>query len=87
MLLNSMDQCKCRLFLKTAKEIWDALREMYSHEKNITRVYELYENLFSRDRSLSDYYATLKGMWEELNIYQPLSADIQKQREEFQVAK
>ena len=29
------------MFLRTAKEIWDTLREIYANEKNISRVFEL----------------------------------------------
>jgi len=35
------------MFLKTAKEIWDTLKEMYSNEQNISRFAHLYEKLFS----------------------------------------
>ena len=41
-------------------------------------------------KPLSEHYAFLKGIWEELNVYQPLSDDIEVQRrqwQEFQVAK
>ena len=48
------------MFLKTVKDIWNTLKEMYSNEQNISRVADLYEKLFSLrldGRSLSDYYA------------------------------
>ena len=37
------------MFLKSAKEIWDNLKEMYSNQQNISRsrVADLYERLFS----------------------------------------
>jgi len=42
-LLNSMDVKVSAdvMFLRTAKEIWDTLREIYANEKNISRVFEL----------------------------------------------
>ncbi|KAK4397606.1 Retrovirus-related Pol polyprotein from transposon RE2 [Sesamum angolense] len=48
-LLNSMEESVSAnvMFLNTAKAMWDALHDMYSHEKNISRVFELYERLFS----------------------------------------
>jgi len=33
--------------LVSAKEIWDTLKEMYDNEKGISRVFKLYEQLFS----------------------------------------
>lgn len=35
------------VFLKTAKEIWDTLKEVHENEKNISKVFELYERLFT----------------------------------------
>jgi len=32
------------MFLRTVKEKWDTLKEMYINEKNVTRVFELYEH-------------------------------------------
>ena len=78
---------------ESAKEIWDNLQEMYSSDQNISRIYQLYEDIFSfeqGDRSVDDYFSILKGMWDELNVYQPLTTDLKKQqqhREEFWVAK
>ncbi|XP_048132459.1 uncharacterized protein LOC115726562 isoform X2 [Rhodamnia argentea] len=59
----------------------------------MSRVYELYEKIFNfkqGDKSLGEYYSALKGMWEELNLYQPITTDLERlktQRAEFQVAK
>uniref|UniRef100_A0A2N9FUB4 Integrase catalytic domain-containing protein n=1 Tax=Fagus sylvatica TaxID=28930 RepID=A0A2N9FUB4_FAGSY len=80
-------------YLESSKDIWDTLRLMYSSEENITRIHELYQDMFSLqqgDRSIEEYFSLLQGMWDELNVYQPLSTDLQKQqkyREEFRVAK
>lgn len=66
---------------------------MYSIEKNASRIYQLYENILmsqQSEKSVSDYYSTLRGMWEESNMYQPMTNDIEqlkRQREKFQVAK
>ena len=41
-------------------------------------------------RSVSAYYGQLEGMWEEINVYHPLTNNLEtmrKQREEFKVAK
>uniref|UniRef100_A0A5B7BNP0 Retrotransposon Copia-like N-terminal domain-containing protein n=1 Tax=Davidia involucrata TaxID=16924 RepID=A0A5B7BNP0_DAVIN len=93
-LWNSMEPyvvCNVQL-LKTAKQIWGSLEEMYSQEHNVSRIYELFERLFNiqqGNRSLTEHYGTLKGLWEELMLYQPLSTSLEVQRqhrEEFLVA-
>lgn len=59
------------MFLRTAKEIWDTLREIYANEKNISRVFELYEQLFilrMGDMSVPEYCSTLRGISDELDV-------------------
>jgi len=36
----------CDMFLTTAKEMWEILKEMYENKKNLLRVFEIYERLF-----------------------------------------
>lgn len=36
-----------RGFLKTRKEIWKTLKKVYINEKNISRVFKLYEHMFT----------------------------------------
>ncbi|GMY05189.1 UBN2_3 domain-containing protein [Fagus crenata] len=80
-------------YLKSSKDIWYTLHLMYSFEENTTRIHELYQDMFSLqqgDCSIKEYFSLLQGMWDELNVYQPLSTDLQKQqqyREEFRVGK
>ena len=60
------------------KGIWDTLKELYSSEQNLPRIYQLCQDLFSLqqgDRSVEEYFSTLKGMWDELNVYQPLTTN------------
>ncbi|XP_042511652.1 uncharacterized protein LOC122086742 [Macadamia integrifolia] len=81
------------MFHSTAKGVWDDLRETYSQEKNMTRIYDIYEKLFwffQSEKSLSEYYNTFRGMVEKLNVFQPLTTDIDKlkaQRNEFFISK
>jgi len=46
-LLNDVDEKANAgvMFLKTANEIWDTLKEMYSNEQNISWVANLYESI------------------------------------------
>ncbi|GAV86712.1 UBN2_3 domain-containing protein, partial [Cephalotus follicularis] len=81
------------MFHNTAKGVWDDLKDNYSQDKNMNRVYDLYEKMFHLHQSgkpLQDYYNTFKGLAEELNVFQPLTNDIDKlkaQRNEFMVSK
>lgn len=66
------------IFLKTANKIWNTLKEVYGNEKNIFRVFELYEHLFTPkqgDISVSKYHFELRETLGELDIYQPLVID------------
>ncbi|XP_059654330.1 uncharacterized protein LOC132301059 [Cornus florida] len=60
---------------------------------NITRVYELckqYFHLEQGNHSIEAYYSTVMGVCEELNMYQPITADVrgmQQQREDFNVVR
>ena len=85
-MLNSMDEGIARsvTMLKFAKKIWDTLRSTYGNEKNIARVCEIYEQLFTYkqgDRLVQDFYNTLRTLLNELEVYQPLVTDIFKMRE------
>lgn len=58
-------------------------------ENNVSRIYQLYENnlhVATWGQICEYYYGSLHGMWEELNMYQPITSDIEqlkKQHEEF----
>ena len=56
------------IFLDTAKEIWEVVRDTYPMKQNASRVFEVYYNLFSLrqgDKTLEDYYNHFKGMIDE----------------------
>jgi len=51
---------------------------MYSNEKNLSRVFEIYESLFELkqgDRSVPEFYGELKGLIDELEMHQPAVTD------------
>ena len=81
------------MFLSSTKAIWESIHETFSMEKNVSRVYEVYQNLFllqQVDKPVSEYYNFFKGLMDELNQYHPVTNDIdvlKKQREEFYVSK
>ncbi|GAV77240.1 UBN2_3 domain-containing protein [Cephalotus follicularis] len=94
-LWNSMEPeiAENVMFHNTAKGVWDDLKDTYSQDKNMNRVYDLYDKMFHLHQSgkpLHDYYSTFKGLAEELNVFQPLTNDIDKlkaHRNEFLVSK
>jgi hypothetical protein len=53
---------------------------MYSQEKNASQVFELYDKLFSLKQdgqSIIDYFASLKGIVDEILLYHLLNCDVQ----------
>lgn len=65
-------------------ELWKAIETAYSRKKNHVRIYQLTRELaqFKQgDKSFDDYYATFRGMWHELSIYQPLNPCNEKEQE------
>ena len=59
------------------------LRLTYGHEKNISRVFEVYEQLFTLrqgDQSLQDHFALLRALLDEFEVNQSLTADITQMR-------
>ena len=48
-LVSSMEPSVARgvMMLRPAKKIWDTLKITYGHEKNISKVFEVYEQIFS----------------------------------------
>ena len=64
------------MMLRSAKKIWDTLQLTYGLEKNISRVFEVYEQLFTLrqgDRSIQEHFIILRALLDELDVYQPLT--------------
>ncbi|XP_059657703.1 uncharacterized protein LOC132304155 [Cornus florida] len=96
-LWNSMEPsiASTFMFVNTAKAIWDAIKETYSMDTNISRIYSLYEKIFHSHQSdfssqgLGEYYSNFKSLLDELNQYHPLTTNpdvLKRQREEFSVS-
>ncbi|KAH7837531.1 hypothetical protein Vadar_014893 [Vaccinium darrowii] len=79
-------------FCDTTKQIWDALADCFSQQNNVSRVFELYEKIFTTKQSgkpLFDYYSTLKSLWDQLLQHRPFTSNIKQQQrysEDFMVA-
>jgi len=55
------------------------MKEMYVNEKNVFRVFELYEELLTlqmRDKIVPEYCSTLRGILNELDVHQSLVTDL-----------
>ncbi|XP_078429368.1 uncharacterized protein LOC144701428 [Wolffia australiana] len=69
--------------LSPSKAIWDEWALMYGYRSNIGRTVEIVEGMFrSRQgtRSLQEFYATLRSLLNQLEIYQPYTPDLTVQR-------
>ncbi|XP_073123530.1 uncharacterized protein [Henckelia pumila] len=73
-LWNSMmpdisDTC---MFLTTAKEIWDSIRQTYSKKGDAAQIYEIKVQTglaTQRNKSVTAYASTLKNLWQEIYHY------------------
>ena len=73
-LLNSMELsiAKPHMFMKTAKEVWDSVRETYSNLENSSQIFELKIKLWQLkqgDREVIAYYNEMVALWQELDQY------------------
>ena len=59
--------------------MWDTLKVIYGNKKNLSRVFEIYEHLFELkqgDRFVPEFHGELKGLIDELEMYQPSVTDV-----------
>ncbi|XP_071915997.1 uncharacterized protein [Coffea arabica] len=76
---------------ETTKEVWDYVRLLYC--SNLSRMFDIsleYFQLQQDNKTVTEYFADLKRVSEELNAVMPLSSDIkvmQRQREQMLVLK
>lgn len=69
------------------------MKNTYGHEKNISRVGKIYEQIFTLqqgEQTIQELYTSFCSLLDELKVYQPFVADITKMREyreEFAIAK
>ncbi|XP_078445042.1 uncharacterized protein LOC144714219 [Wolffia australiana] len=69
--------------LSPSKAIWDEWARMYGYRSNIGRTVEIVEGMFCARqgiRSLQEFYATLRSLLNQLEIYQPYTPDLTVQR-------
>ena len=72
-LINSMEPAigKPHMFLPTAKDVWEAVREMYSDSENSSQIFELKTKLWKAkqgDKNVIVFYNELETLWQELDL-------------------
>ncbi|CAL8998462.1 unnamed protein product [Prunus brigantina] len=75
-MLRTMEPSLLNMFhtLPTAKEIWDAVNQMFYDGSDISQLYELRcqaTHLKQEGRHVSTYFAELKAIWLELDKRRP----------------
>lgn len=73
-LINSMEPhiSHTYLFLRTAKAIWDAVRENYSDLENASQVFEIknkLKDIRQGNLDITEYYNVLQTLWLELDMH------------------
>ncbi|GFZ12770.1 hypothetical protein Acr_23g0011550 [Actinidia rufa] len=74
-LWNSMtpEVSRTCMFLTTAREVWETIRQTYSKMQDAALIYEIRTKLNTTKQgnlSATEYYSTMKGLWLELDYYQ-----------------
>lgn len=67
-----MEPHRTYLFLRTAKAIWDAVKENYSNLENASQVFEIKNNLKALQQGnsgITDYSNSLQMLWQELDMH------------------
>ncbi|XP_028800597.1 uncharacterized protein LOC114755871 [Neltuma alba] len=72
-LINAMSPSLKRsfMYLPTAKDMWDAVRESYSDGEDLARLYDLKTriwNIKQGTRTVTEYWLELIGLWQELDM-------------------
>lgn len=70
------------MFLKISQAIWDALYKMCTWRVTIFELITTIPIAQKGDWSATEYYSHLVRLFEKLNLYQPLTSDIETQRKQ-----
>ncbi|KAG6470736.1 hypothetical protein ZIOFF_071813 [Zingiber officinale] len=73
-ILNSVSSGIKQVILhnKTAYDMWKTLEHMYGRRHDMLRTYQLSSQIFKLEQSsmsVTNYFATLKGLWDEFDYY------------------
>ncbi|KAJ9697140.1 hypothetical protein PVL29_009071 [Vitis rotundifolia] len=69
----------------TAKEMWYAIKEMFSNDGNNSRIFSLFQlDNKQGERSLPKFFAAYKGIINEFRKLLPLSTDLETQKRQWE---
>ncbi|KAG6498707.1 hypothetical protein ZIOFF_038429 [Zingiber officinale] len=73
-MLNSVNSGIKQVILhnKTAYDMWKTLEQMYGRRHDMLRTYQISSQIFKLEqgsKSVTNYFATLKGLWDEFDYY------------------
>ncbi|KAJ9691483.1 hypothetical protein PVL29_013610 [Vitis rotundifolia] len=71
----------------TAKEMWDAIKEMFSNDGNNSHTFSLFQQLVDNkqgERSLPEFFAPYSGIINEFRELLPLSTDLETQKRQWE---
>ncbi|XP_070665260.1 uncharacterized protein [Malus domestica] len=79
-LLNSMERKIAEIFSysKSSFQLWKSVQEMYGNENNAAYVFQLKRDIASMQQDGKPFVqllGSLKGMWNELEVYRPHITD------------
>lgn len=86
--MNSMKPSigKNYLFMPTARDIWEAVREMYSDAEDSSQIFEIKTKLWQLkqgERDLTEYYMEMTTLWQELDLCVEEEWDCSKDRTRY----
>ncbi|XP_042386619.1 uncharacterized protein LOC121978325 [Zingiber officinale] len=73
-MLNSVNSDIKQVILhnKTTHDMWKTLEQMYGRRHDMLRTYQISSQIFKLEQgsmSVTNYFATLKGLWDEFDYY------------------
>ncbi|GAV62908.1 UBN2_3 domain-containing protein [Cephalotus follicularis] len=81
-IFNSMEPEVYEIFAysETAKELWDSVKEHYGNQNNISRVFDLQQEVCQTKQlptqSFNEHLGLMKKRWDELKQYRPKAATV-----------
>ena len=73
------------LHQSTAKEMWDSIKEMFSNDGNNSHIFYMFQQLVDHkqgERTLPEFFASYKGIINEFRQLQPLTTDLETQKQQ-----
>jgi gag-polypeptide of LTR copia-type len=80
-VLNSMEPSISRLFFssKSTLDLWKTVKGMFGHQNNFDRIFQLKRELYQTkqgSQTITQLYGSIKSKLDELNMYEPITADL-----------